>query len=190
MRAPPRCAAAVSAVAMAALLAGCGSTSSWMPFSGTNTPAASASSVAACPGTVILRPLANTAMFLGPGRQPMDVGFYGLLSEITAKCDAGPDAIRASLDTIVVAERGPSGKGDSVEFNYFIAVTGPDQSVLAKRTLPVRIAIPPEARRAAVTDHVEETIALAGRRPADLTIVIGFQQTAEVVQFYKNFRGR
>ena len=129
-------------------------------------------------------------MFFGPARQPQDVGFYGLLSEVEAKCQASADAVSAALDVIVVAERGPANRGESVDFTYFVAVTGPDQTVLAKRSFPVRVPIAPNARRAAVTDHIEETIALAGRRPADLNIVIGFQQPPDVVEFYKNFRGR
>jgi hypothetical protein len=41
-----------------------------------------------------------------------------------------------------------------------------------------------------VTDHIEETIPLAGRPPGELSIVLGFQQTSEIVEFYRNFRGR
>jgi len=41
----------------------------------------------ACPSTVILRPLANTAVFgPAPERRPDNVSFYGLLSEADAKC--------------------------------------------------------------------------------------------------------
>jgi len=43
------------------------------------------------------------------------------------------------------------------------AVTGADQSILSKRSFPLRIAIPPEAKRAGITDHIEEMIPLAGR---------------------------
>jgi hypothetical protein len=54
----------------------------------------------------------------------------------------------------------------------------------------VRISIPATARRAGVTDRIEETIALSGRPPGQLNIVVGFQQNPEVVEFYRNFRGR
>ena len=41
-----------------------------------------------------------------------------------------------------------------------------------------------------VTDHIEEMIPLAGRSIADLNLVLGFQQSPEAIEFYKQFRGR
>ena len=103
---------------------------------------------------------------------------------------AAADALHASLDVIVIGERGPAaGKGDGVDLQYFVAVTGADQAVLSKRSFAVHIAIPADAKRAGVTDHIEETIPLAGQAPGDLSIVLGFQQSPEVVDFYRHFRG-
>jgi hypothetical protein len=90
----------------------------------------------------------------------------------------------------VVGERGPAAKGDSVDFQYFVAATGPDQSILGKRQFPVRIVFDTTGKRAGVTDHIEETIPLGGRKGTDLTLDLGFQQSPEVVDFYKRFRGR
>ena len=145
----------------------------------------------ACPSTVILRPLANTAVFgPAPERRPDNVSFYGLLSEADAKCVYSGDAMRLTLDIVVVAERGPAAKADTVDFQYFVAVTGPDQAILSKRPFPVRITFDGPGKRSGVTDHIEEAIPLGGRKGADLSIVVGFQQSPEVVDFYKHFRGR
>ena len=140
---------------------------------------------------MILRPLANTAVF-GPAeqRRPDNVAFYGLLSEADLKCEFSGDAMRITLDIVVVGERGPAAKGDSVDFQYFVAATGPDQSILYYKRLPVRIAFGTTGKRAGVTDHIEDPIPLGGRKGTDLTIDIGFQQSPEVVDFYKHFRGR
>lgn len=176
---------------MLLMMAGCNAVSSINPFSSAAEPATQA---AACPTTTILRPLANTAVF-GPAaampRKPIDVAFYGLLSDVEAKCDpAGPGVLRASLDIIIAGERGPSAKADSVELTYFVAVTGPNDSVLSKKNFGVHIDIPRNAKRAAVSDHLDETIALGGRNPADVAILIGFQQPPDVVEFFRNYRGR
>jgi len=173
-----------------AALSGCGTVSSW--FSSSSPPEAKARPAAPCPSAVILRPLAQTAVFApGAARQPMGVAFYGVLSDVDAKCETAGGAVRASLDVVVVGERGPAAaKADSVELQYFVAVTGADQSILSKRSFPLRIAIPPEAKRAGITDHIEEMIPLAGRAPGDLSIVLGFQQSPEIVDYYRHFRGR
>jgi hypothetical protein len=123
-------------------------------------------------------------------RRPDNVAFYGVLSEVDSKCDLSGDAVKLELDVIVIGERGPAAKGDSIEFTYFVAVTAPDQSILSKKSLAVRIAFERNQKRAGVTDHIEETIPLGGRKASDLNVRLGFQQSPEVVDFYKRFRGR
>jgi hypothetical protein len=161
-------------------LSGCG----WFSSSASKT-------AEACPSSVVLRPLSNSVVFgPAPERRPDNVAFYGLLSEAELKCEYTGDAVRLSLDTIVVGERGPASKGDSVDFQYFVAVTGPSQAILRSTPLVVRIAFEGTQKRSGVTDHIEETIPLEGRKGADLNVLIGFQQSPEVVDFYKHFRGR
>ena len=140
----------------------------------------------------ILRPLSQTAVFApGAARQPTGVAFYGILSDVESKCTRSGDSVRVALDTVIIGERGPaSGAGTGVDLQYFVAATGADDTILSKRTLPVQITIPAGMRRAGITDHVEEWVSLGGRSPADVKVVLGFQQSPEVVQFYKNFRGR
>jgi hypothetical protein len=170
-----------------AALAGCGTVTSLFSSSEPSGPPP-----ASCPSAVILRPLAQTAVFApGAAHQPVGVAFYGILSDASAKCDPAGGGLRASLDVVIIGERGPAaGKGDGVDLQYFVAVTGPDQVILSKRSFALHIAIPANARRAGVTDHIEEMIPLAGRSVSDLSIVLGFQQSPEVVDFYKHFRGR
>ena len=173
------------AVSGLAALSGC----AWFSSSSSEPAAAPAE---ACPTVAILRPLSQTAVFApGAARQPTGVAFYGILSDVESKCTRSGDAVLVALDTVIIGERGPaSGAATSVDLQYFIAATGPDDTILSKRTLPVQIAIPAGTRRAGITDHVEEWVSLGGRSPGDVKVVLGFQQSPEVVQFYKNFRGR
>ena len=135
-------------------------------------------------------PASHAVFGSAPERRPDNVAFYGLLSEAELKCEYAGDAVRLSLDTIVVGERGPASKGDSVDFQYFVAVTGPSQAILSKKQFAVRIAFEGTQKRSGVSDHIEETVPLEGRKGSDLNVLIGFQQSPEVVDFYKHFRGR
>jgi hypothetical protein len=173
-------------VAVSAALSGCG----W--FSSSSSTGSAASSAEACPTVAVLRPLSQTAVFApGAARQPTGVAFYGILSEVESKCIRSGDSVQVALDTVIIGERGPaSGAATGVDLQYFVAATGADDTILSKRTLPVQLAIPAGARRAGITDHVEEWISLGGRSPADVKVVLGFQQSPEIVEFYKNFRGR
>ena len=146
----------------------------------------------ACPTAAILRPLTQTAVFApGQSRQQAGVAFYGLLSEVDAKCARAGDALRLKLDVVVVGERGPAaGTAGAVDLWYFVAVTGPDQAILGKRLFPVHIEIPAGAKRAGISDHIEEIIPLGGRSAGELSVVLGFQQSPEAVEFYRTNRGR
>jgi hypothetical protein len=146
----------------------------------------------ACPAAVILRPLANTAIFV-PGTEPRpnNVAFYGLLSEVDSDCSYGANAVTMKLDVIVIGQRGPAaGNGGFVDLDYFVAVTAPQQTILDKKPFAVRVAFSPNQIRAGVTDRIEMAIPLAGRSGSSLTLDLGFQQTPQVVEFYKRFRGR
>jgi hypothetical protein len=170
--------------AVLGLLASAGCSS--LPFS-------SAKPTQACPAAVILRPLANTAVF-GPGTEaeprPDNAAFYGLLSEVDRSCDYSADAVQVTLDVIVIGQRGAGAKGDAVDLTYFVAVTAPGQQILNKRNFSVHIPFAPDQIRAGVTDHIVETIPLAGRKGSDMSLLVGFQQSPQVVEFYKHFRGR
>jgi hypothetical protein len=145
----------------------------------------------ACPGAVILQPLKNMAIFgPGPERRPDNVAFYGLLDEVDSKCTYSGDSVLVKLDVIVIGQRGQVAKGDSIDLDYFVAVTAPQQTILSKKPFRVHIVFPPTGIRAGVTDRIDEEIALAGRKGSDLTLDLGFQQPPDVVDFYKRFRGR
>lgn len=170
------------------LLASC----SWVPFVGKKKEDKSANP--ACPIAVILHPLANTAVFNTTGMQgelkPVNVAWYGIYSDVSATCTMSGSTLHAALDSVIVAERGPAARGGGVDLNYFVSLTGADQSVLGKKSFSVHITVPDGAKRAGVGDHVEMAFSTGGQPLANLNITVGFQQSPQAIEFYKNFRGR
>jgi hypothetical protein len=167
-----------------AVLASC----SLNPFGGKKADQAAAP---ACPVAVILKPLANTAIF-SPNTElkPINVAWYGIYSDISVTCNVNGGTLVATLDNIIVAERGPAGRGNDVDLNYFVSLTGPDQAILGKKTFAVHVTLPDKAKRGGVSDHVEVSFATGGRPISDLNITAGFQESQQAIEFYKNFRGR
>lgn len=180
---PPKAALRGTALLGLALLSGCGW--SWLPWSQKQT-------AAACPAAAVLEPLKHTAVFAA-GREPspQNVAFYGLIDEVDSQCEYTGGAVRIKLAIVVIGERAPAAhNAGAVDFDYFLAVTGPDERILSKTPLHVHILFPGDKPRAGVTDHIEETIPLNGMKGTDLTVNVGFQQSPEVVEFYRHFRGR
>jgi hypothetical protein len=177
--------AAIAAALGVAVLASC----SWMPsWIGHKDEPAGAS----CPVAAVLKPLANTAKLRqGSEQKPFNVEWYGIYTDISATCTTTGDTLRAALDSIIVAERGPSVRGNDVDFNYFVALTtASDQRILGKSSFSVHITVPDRNKRAGINDHVEVAFATGGRPISDLNITVGFQQSPEAIEFYKHYRGR
>jgi hypothetical protein len=168
-----------------ALLASC----SWIPFVGKKTDRQAAP---ACPDTVILHPLANTAVFSAPNAElkPLYIAFYGIYSDISATCTVNGNTLHASLDSVIVAERGPAAHGNDVDLTYFVALTGPDQSILSKKSFGVHVTVPQAAKRGGVSDHLEVDFNTGGQPVTQLNITVGFQESPQAIEFYKNYRGR
>ena len=159
-----------------------------IPFFGKK---ASDAAAPACPVAAILRPLANTVSF-GPGaeQKPLYVAWNGIFSDISANCRMEGGTLHVSLDNVIVAERGPAGRSSDVDFNYFVALTASDQTILGKKLFSVHVTGAPDAKRSGVNDHVEVAFSTGGRQLSDLNIMVGFQESPEAVQFYKNYRAR
>jgi len=180
-----RGAAALLAAFGLGVLASC----SWVPFVGTKPNQAAAP---ACPIAVILKPLSNTAVFSTPGGdlRPLNVSWYGIYSDISITCNVTGDTLHASLDNVIVAERGPAAHNNDVDLSYFVSLTGPDQTILGKKTFAVHVSVPDKAKRGGVSDHVEVAFATGGRPITDLNITAGLQESPQAIEFYKNYRGR
>lgn len=164
-----------------------------MPFVGKKNDQAKGANPA-CPATVILHPLANTAVFsptAPPGElKPLNVAWYGIYSDVSATCTMSGGTLHATLDNVIVAERGPSARGNDVDLSYFVSLTAGGQSILGKKSFSVHIAAADKAKRAGVSDHVEVAFSTGGQPLSALNLTVGFQESPQAVEFYKNFRGR
>jgi hypothetical protein len=98
--------------------------------------------------------------------------------------------LHAALDNVIVAERGPAGHSDDVDLNYFVSLTGPNQTILGKKSFTVHVTVPQGAKRGGVNDRVEMAFSTGGQPLSNLNLTVGFLETPQAVEFYKNFRGR
>jgi hypothetical protein len=174
--------AAASLALGVASLAAC----SWVPFVGKKTPAPAV----ACPVASVLKPVANTVVFVGSEYKPLYVAWFGLLSDTTATCTVNGDTLHVVLDNVIVAERGPSARSNDVDLSYFVALTTADQTILGKKMFSVHVAVPPAEKRGGVNDHVEVAFATGGRPTTDFNLLVGMQLGPEAMDFYKHYPGR
>ncbi len=137
----------------------------------------------------------HTALFSKPDMdvKPTDVMFYGILSEIDAKCAVSGDTLRASIGVIMAAERGPATKAIWPTSPISHAV-GSSNQVLDKKSRSGCVDVAHDAKRGGVNDHFDATIPLGGsaacQRVADRRHIRSVR--AQTIEYYSciTFRGR
>ena len=161
------CRRALLAAALASGLAGCN------PFRGEQPPPP-------CPRAAILRG-ADTVTVYRPGadRVRENVRYFGALTDLASACRYGADGVTVDLRVAVAAEKGAAYEGPA-RLTYFVAVVGPDRTVLAREALTTEVAIPAGATRAGVAEELTQTI--PGVTPGDAPVYrvfLGFQLSEE-----------
>ncbi|WP_148301779.1 hypothetical protein [Sneathiella glossodoripedis] len=140
-----------------------------------------------CP-TVSILPGAETITVFreGPGRDLVDVTFEGSIEPLKGECLYEDD------DSLIVAElflqlnvvKGPASNSNSVKLPFFISIVDRDKKILSKRVFDSPIEIPEGKRRgAALEEMIHRIPVLSGRDGRDYTIVLGFQLTAEQLEY-------
>lgn len=142
--------------------------------------------VGPCPPAHVLGDAARLVQFNGPEAYA-NVGFTGEVRQVRSSCRyVGSDPIEMKLEIDLAFGRGPAAQGDTYTYNYWVAVTRRDVSVLAKKPYSVKVEFPKGAQRMAVTETVEQIIiprANAETSGANFEVLAGFDLTKEQIEF-------
>ena len=141
----------------------------------------------ACPVSVVLTDAQQVTFFVpGPGRDLTDVLYDGTISGVFSGCEYDDEGnVEIDLDIDFLLTRGPALEGDIARYEYFVIVTNPEDSIIAKKMIPLDIEFARTAFRAAITE--------AGVTPkikyppwpdaSDFRIIVGFQLSLEQVEY-------
>src|SRR3546814_16890403 len=65
-----------------------------------------------------------------------DLLFHAAIKHVDTMCEVGKDKADVQLTLEIHAERGPANTKGIAEFNYFVAVLGPDKEILTRENFP------------------------------------------------------
>jgi hypothetical protein len=121
----------------------------------------------------------------GLARQPM---FWPTRRAWFSSTDryVGADPIEMKLEIDLAFGRGPAAKGDTHTYNYWVAVTRRDVTVLAKKPYSIKVQFPKGAERMAVTETIEQIViprANPNTSGANFEVLAGFDLTKEQIEF-------
>lgn len=123
----------------------------------------------------------------GPGRDGArdltDVRYRIKLGAITGECASPKDRsqVTVTMNLPVMVTRGPAaGTDPAVTVGYFVAVTGPDQTVLTREAFSLSIAPPANQLSSGLVETLETEIPLpAGRDSGAYQVLVGLQLTPD-----------
>ena len=143
-----------------------------------------------CPRAVVGENAGRLTRFSGAGKDPANVVFEAEISDVTGTCVYDGDTIQVDLQVHLVAGRGPANTDDKAKFNYVVAVTRTDKTILSRDAFDTVIELSGNQTRNGTVDEIEQTIPITkGESGANLVIVVGFEMTPEELD-YNRKQGR
>jgi hypothetical protein len=139
-----------------------------------------------CPRVMMLGDAQQVTVFLpGPGRDLTDVLSEGEITDVRSVCEYDDDGyVDVEVAIAMVLSRGPAMEDDTGRFEYFVAVTDPEDRILAKEIFDIDVGFPAALMRVAVTEEVSQRIFFRNRPDASgHRVIVGFQLTREQIEY-------
>lgn len=127
----------------------------------------------------------------GEGRDLTDVMYMVRLNGVQRTCEYDKRGAAIAMKVGFALELGPANPDRNATFQYFVAVTDPNNNVLAKETFPVTLAFPANVGYVEKMDELDQRIPLpVGRSAADYQIVVGLQLTEAELDYNRKAAAR
>lgn len=143
-----------------------------------------------CPAVAFLGGAEHITQFNeGPGRGVVDIAVEADLDNLGAECRFSAERVELDLSFDIVAVRGVDLQAAAVDVPFFVAVTDASGQVLVKTPFVASIPLAAGAAAATWTEELTQEILLTeGQRSRSFEVLIGFQLTAEQLEY--NFARR
>jgi hypothetical protein len=130
----------------------------------------------ACPRLGIVADAADLVRYRpGGGRDITDQLFTARIGDVAGSCGVDKTSANIDMKVSILAERGAAMTDAGADVEYFVAVTGPGDRILAKETFRTRFDFAGR-NRTGVAEELTQRIPLpADSDPAAYAILVGFQ---------------
>ena len=160
-----------------AVLAGCSSKSD------------KAEAAAFCPKAYIVGDASQLTRFKpGPGRDPTDVAFRADVLQAENVCEFSRDG--ATIDTKVTlgVQEGPSAQNRQASFNYFVALIGPGNRIVAREEFTADFKFEGNRTRLAGVEELRQRAGLTTETAAGYQVAIGIALSPEELDYNRRLQ--
>ena len=144
-----------------------------------------------CPRVFVLAEAEEVLQFRsGPGRDLTDIQFEAEITGLKSGCEYQEEGfVDVGVTMSFALSRGPAAEGDVGHFEYFVAITSPRETIIAKQVFALDVEFPGGAPRGAVTDDLTQRIYFRPFADASLyRILVGFQLTRDQIDYLRSRR--
>jgi len=137
-----------------------------------------------CPQAVVLTDAGRQVKFDGQGRDLTDVLFEATIETGRLVCEYDEELLDVDLQVQIIAARGPANSDRLANLNYFVAIAGTGENVLARESFDIAIPFPGNRTRISALEEIGQVIPLPpGADGDDYRIYIGFDLTPEELEY-------
>lgn len=145
-----------------------------------------------CPATAGLGDAAVLSKFRpGPGRDLTDVRYQVRLVDVQNVCEYDSKGVTVRMRAGFALELGPANPDRKGEFEFFVAITDPNEEIVAKRIFSAPITFPSNVGYVEHVEELQQRIPLPkGGSAADYRIIVGLQLTPEELEYNRKYERR
>ena len=163
---------ALAIVATALLLAGCSS------------KADEARAAVSCPKAYIVGDASQMTRFKpGPGRDPTDVQFRADVMQATNTCKFSRDSAVIDTNVTLAIQEGPAAENRRASFNYFVALIGPDNRILARQEFTADYRFEGNRTRLAGVEELTQRASFPPEQGPGYRVAVGLALTPEELDY-------
>ena len=127
----------------------------------------------------------------GPGRDLTDVRYQVRLVNVTSECRYDSKGVDVRMRASFALELGPANPDRKAAYDFFVAITDPDDEIAAKRIFTTPIDFPTNVGYVEHLEELEQRIPLPkGGSAADYKIILGLQLSEEELEYNRKYEKR
>lgn len=127
----------------------------------------------------------------GPGRDLTDVQYQVRLVDVNSQCRYDSKGVDVQMRAGFALELGPANGGRNATYEFFVAITDPNNEIVAKRNFTTPITFPANIGYIEHLEELQQRIPLPkGGSAADYKIIVGLQLTADELEYNRKYERR
>jgi len=145
---------------------------------------------AICPAVSIAGDLASVSRFNGSGTGFPDLATLGEIRNVKDGCTFDAKGVTIDMTVTLLAQLGPAATSRSADFQYFVAITDPQERILVKEVFPSHLDFQGNQQRAGAVETLQERIPLPDQKVSgEYRVIVGFQLAKDELEYNRRRRG-